>query len=213
MDDLNAASIYFHALRKDCPGKLWWQLDHMDGRAAIYKALRIDPADHGAAYALVPFRVYRSPETGKASVLAAYPAPRAFDLEANDWLDVATVIAWNPVKDTARVLGDATPQLVGALDDDANAIFASPRAFFQAWAQRRAAFAVSRQTARQKAWHAIPAERDEVPGALMIGTPAAIRWNPAALPAHIECRGIDPAQINRAILRAARLPRVTGQAA
>ena len=208
----NSLSAYWYALSKDCPGKLWWDADHTAGRSTIRRALGIAPGDEGGWYAIAPFRFFRS-ETGKASILAAWPAPLVLDEPTPDWLDIQTVIAWNPVKDTARVLGDPVPQLVGVMREDANALFSSPRAFFQAWASRRAIHAVRHREASAKEWHVVPPERDEVPGALMIGTPASIRWNPAALPEHIECRGCDAREINRAILRAARLPRATGYAA
>ena len=125
-----------------------------------------------------------------------------------DWLGIETVISWNPITDRAEVIGDPQPQLVGHISDEANQLHASPRAFFQAWAMRRAQFLSLRQTTSAH-WSKPPAERDEAPGGLIVGDPHSIRWNASALPASIDCVGIDPQVINRAILRAAHLPRAT----
>lgn len=209
----NGLSEYWFALSKDAPGKTWWNCDHEAGLATVLKVMGIAPGDLGACYAAAPFRLHISADTGRKVILAAWPAPLLFDPPSPDWLDIQAVIAWNPVKDVAHVVGDPVPQLVGALSDDACSLFASPRAFFQAWAMRRAAFAVQRQTARQRAWHVVPVERDAVPGCLMIGKPDEIRWNPAALPAELSVVGIDRASVWKAILKAAGLPSIREKAA
>lgn len=201
------ATVY--ARSKDSPGKTWWDAQAM--HPALFRALRIDPAEFGAVYAVHPFRLARV--DGKPVVLAAHPAPRILGPVDDDWLGIETVIAWNPVDDSAAVLGDTVPQLVGALTDEAPALFASPFAFFRAWLEERAAFAMLRSQLVGKDWAARPTERGHAPGALMIGTPEQIRWNPASLPQHIECHGTDAKRVNSAIFRAARLPRVTMRAA
>lgn len=210
MDEINTISAYWHAIGKDCPGKTWFyaSLDHR----AVYRALRIDPSDDGALYAIHPFRLHRT-EEGQWIIIAAHPAPRLFTPIDEDWLAIDTVIAWDPVADRASVLGDNTPQLVGSLTDEANVIYAGPRDFFQAWAQRRAAYFAQRVTAETNAWHAVPPEADAVPGALMVGDRQRIRWNPAALPQNLSVVGAPAAEINKAILRAARLPRISEKAA
>jgi hypothetical protein len=201
----NSFSEYLFALRKDTPGKLWWNADPV--HPATYRALRINPEDFAASYAVAPFRVARI--DGQHVILAAHPAPRALDPVDHDWFGIETVIAWDPIADTAMILGDAAPQLVGRLTPDANTVFSSPRAFFQTWAIRRAQFAMSRRDAAEKRWHVTPTERDEVPGALLIGELGKVRLSPSTLPEHIETVGIDPKDLNRAIMRAARLPRVS----
>ena len=208
MDDVNALSTFWYRIDKDAPGKVWWHCPLR--RDAIYRAIGINPADNGACYAISPFRLYRS-DTG-VRVLAAYPAPRCFDEPDHHWLAIEQVISWNPLDDRAEILGDAAPQIVGHLTDEANGLFSSPRKFFQAWCQRRAQFAVQRQEARKQPWHAIPAERDEIPGGLVIGATADIHWQPSLLPQTIQCVGINPAIVNKAIMRAARLPRALGGA-
>lgn len=205
----NALSIYWHSLSKDCPGKVWWSLNF--SHPAVYRALRIDPTDHGAVYACAPLRLYKG-DAG-VRILAAYPAPRMLDEPDPDWLGIEAVIAWNPVDDTAEVMGDKTPQIVGNLSDEANVIFASPRAFFQRWAMNRARYLVMREMAKGQAWNRPPQENDEAPGVLMIGAPNEIRWRPSAMPADIACSGVDPKTINRELLKAARLPRARGDAA
>lgn len=204
----NSLSEYWFALSKDTPGRTWFHARH-DAKA-VCRALRINPDDDGAIYATTPFRIARVND--KVVVLAAHPAPRNFTPIDEDWLDIATVIAWNPLDDTAHVLGDTAAQLVGAMSDDANQIHASPRTFFQAWAIRRAQFAVKARSLSGKSWITRPRERDEVPGALLIGDLSKVRINPAVLPEHIECVGVDPRELNKAIIHAARLPRAVASA-
>lgn len=199
----NALSIIWHAREKDSPAKRWWNAEPW--HPAIGRALRINRGEEGGVYALHPFRMAKI--SGAHHIVAAWPAPLIFDPPSEDWLDVEQVIAWNPLTDTAFVMGDPDARIVGALDDEANEIHASPRAFFQAWAIRRAQFAIRRQASHRSQWDAKPPERDLIPGALMLAKPQDIRWNPAAMPEHITCIGCNPQDINRAILRAARLPR------
>ena len=201
----NSLSMRWHALAKDTPGKAWWRGKGM--HAAIFRALRIDRDQDGAIYAAQPFRLATIDD--RHVILAAYPAPRLFDDPECDWLGIEQVIAWNPIDDSATIMGDTEPQLAGCLSDDANALFASPRAFFKQWAARRAAFAIQRQKAASAKWHIAPREGDECPGSLIVGDPARIKWNPSAMPSKLECIGVDPKTINRAILRAARLPFAT----
>lgn len=204
----NTLSAYWFSLSKELPAKTWWRLPPL--APAVYRALKISSADLGAVYACSPFRLQKMEEG--ARILAAYPAPRVFDEPDHHWLGIATVIAWDPVTDRASIVGDDAPQIVGQLTDEANGLFSSPRAFFQAWCQRRAQFAVQRREARLGSWKAIPKERDEIPGGLVIGATSDIRWQPSILPETIRCVGINPQVINKAILRAARLPRALGGA-
>ena len=199
----NAESAYWYALGKDTPAKLWWNssLDH----APIYRALRIPEGTEFAAYALAPFRVAKN-EDDQWRVLAAYPCPRVLGEPDPDWLSIEAVIEWNPLDDTARVLGDVAPQLVGSFHDDADEIHGSPRRFFQSWAARRAQF-MSRRTGMTAHFTIPPAERDETPGVLAIGQIDQIRWHQFHLPASPACVGIDATAVNKAILRQANLPR------
>lgn len=206
--DINALSSYWFALSRDCPGKTWWRAKA--NHPLMFEALRISAEDGAAIYACAPFRAIMSEQGPR--VLAAYPAPRLFDEPDYHWLGIDTVISWNPQADTAEVLGDTAPQIVGNLSDETNVIFASPRAFFQQWARRRAQFLTHRQQASSHQWNKPPVERDEVPGVLMIGAPADIRWRPHEMPSEIQCSGVNPAIINREMLKAARVPRAFGGA-
>lgn len=203
----NDLSVLWYQRGRDCPGKVWFYAEWRP--APIYRALRIDPAEDGATYAITPFRIARI--AGDVLVLAAYPAP--FDLNEPDvdWLGIETVLAWNPLTDRAHILGGEDNDLVGRLADEANQIFASPRAFFQTWAAKRAQFYVMQRAARLNKWGAIPTERDEVPGALLVGSLDKVRLCPGLLPDHIECVGMDAKDLNRAIMRAANLPRVSAK--
>ena len=75
------------------PGRTWFHARH-DAKA-VCRALRINPDDDGAIYATTPFRIARVND--KVVVLAAHPAPRNFTPIDEDWLDIATVIAWTLV--------------------------------------------------------------------------------------------------------------------
>lgn len=200
----NADVMMMRAAEQASPQKAWFDAS-LDHRAAIYRALQISPSEEYAAYAIAPFRMARN-EDGAWRVLAAWPCPPLFTADIWDWLNIDEVIEWNPTSDTAIVLGDPVPQIVGNLSDDANQIHASPRAFFQQWAIRRARFCATREKFSNH-WTKPPAERDEAPGALVIGDLAKIKVNPATMPEHIECHGVDARDLNRAILRAAHLPR------
>ena len=131
-----------------------------------------------------------------------------------DWLGIASVIAWNPKSGAVEVFGDPVPQLVGRFDGyhaptGTGAVYANPRTFFQHWAANRARFCAYFVEATKSKWSARPAEPDLVPGALLIGDPRKVRWNPSVMPAHIECHGIDASEISRAVFMSARLPRIS----
>lgn len=204
----NAISEYWYALGKDCPGKTWWEAEGM--HPALFRALRIDRNDAGAIYAMHPFRLAKVDE--RHVILAAWPCPFIFGVPDENWFGIETVLAWDPVKNRATVLGDEQPQIVGAFaSPDKGTLFAQPFAFFRAWVEQRAAFATAYQAARAAHFTTPPAERD-APGKLLVGDAGKVRWRGHDLPETLTCVGIDPAQINRAILRQANLPRaVAGQ--
>jgi hypothetical protein len=202
--EANALWAYLYAIGKETPAKFWWEQPF--NHPAIARALNIDRSEYAAFFALMPFR-YAKTEKGHR-IFAAYPCPRTIGTEIDrDWLGIETVIEWDPVTNTAQVLDDPHPQLVGDMRDDSATLFADPRAFFLEWARNRAAFAVRFQETLRTAWTAKPMEADVVPGALMIGTPESIIWAPSALPEAIRCVGVDPRRVNKAILKSARLPR------
>lgn len=207
-DYINDLSAYFYAYDRATPAKVW--ADAPAYHPAIARQLRIDRAEDGGVYALAPFRVAMI--DGEHKILAAWPAPRILTADPDDHLAIETVIAWNPRNDIAAVLGDSAPQIAGRFPDaDNGEVFTSPRAFFQRWAISRAGFFVRWCEAMRREWSAAPQEQDLIPGVLMIGDPDAIRWNPSALPDRLTVHGADPKVVNKAIFKAARMPRVSGQ--
>jgi hypothetical protein len=203
IDDMNNLSARLYALSKDCPGKAWWDADPM--HPAICRALRIDPADEGAVFAKAPFRLAQI--DGAHVILAAYPTPRMLGPVDGDWLGIETVIAWHPRSDAATILADPEPQLTGRLTDDTPRLYASARSFFTDWLRARAAFFVLWQQSRKGKWAHGATEHDLAPGALVVGNVDAIRWRPSTMPENLECVGLDAKKLNRALLKAARVPR------
>lgn len=205
-DGWNYLAAYWRDIARETPAKMWWSLpfDHV----AIARALRIDRTQVGATYALAPFRYLRKGD--RHLILAAYPCPHIFAPIDYDWLGIETVIAWEPTTGKVEVLTDNRPQLFGRLTDEDNTIFADPRAFFTAWMRARAWYASARQQAVYTKWTAVPPELDVLPGALIIGDPDMIHWPTPTMPRHLQCVGINPKRVNRAILKSASLPMCIG---
>jgi hypothetical protein len=207
----NFAISRARTLDHDTPAKRWFYAD-LD-RAPIYRALRLDPADKIAMYASAPFRISRD-ENDAWRILAAWPCPAIYEPEP-DWLGIREVVCWNPLDDTATVVGHNgtgghgrpdVAALIGAFGEGADEIHAGPRAFFQAWAIRRAHYAGLRASTKAH-WQVPPKERDETPGVLIIGDVAGMQWNLATMPARPICYGVDPLAVHRSILKSANLPR------
>lgn len=202
----NEISAYLYAIGKPCPARMWWNLPH--DNPLIARALRIDPSQSCARYALAPFRYIK--RGGRHLILAAHPCPRQFSPIDLDWLGIETVLAWEPKTDKVEVLTDDRPQLFGRVTDEDNTVFADARAFFTAWMRNRAWYATARLEAMKSPWSAKPAEVDLLPGALIIGDPEAIHWPVHSMPRHFQAVGIEPKRLNRAILKSASLPMCVG---
>lgn len=209
MDDLhpnlaewNELCAAVHARSKDSPAKTWW---HAERHPAIYRALKIDPAEFGAIYACLPFRLARI--EGRAIVLAAHPCPLTLGPVDPDWLGIETVLIWDVAAKTVSVMGDDVPQIAGHLTAETPTLYGTPFGFFRAWVEARAAFAMARSQSAGKDWAVTPTERGTAPGALIVGDIDKVRWVPGAMPRDLGVVDLDPTRINRAILRAARLPR------
>ena len=194
-----------NAREKDSAGKTWWNADA--SHPAVYRALKVDPNEFGAFYAVLPFRLVRI--EGKPLIIAAHPAPLTLGPVTEDWLDIEAVIAWNPVDNTATILTDTQPQVVGPVNDITPTLFGNPFQFFRKWVEQRAAFAMARSQSASKEWATPPREFGTAPGGLIVGDPDKIRWAPSVLPRDLLCIGVDAQKINRAILRSANLPRAT----
>lgn len=200
----NNPSTLWYERAKDTPGKLWWDASAM--HPAIFRALKVSKDDPGAIYAAHPFRLAQIDE--RHVIIAAWPAPSLFGDPDPDWLDIETVIAWDPVANYAEIIGDDAPQLVGAFQStEQGTIYGQPFAFFRHWLEQRAAFATAYQMARAAHFTASPTEID-TPGMLLIGDPDKARWS--GMPTRLHCVGIEPAKVNKAILKQARLPRAVG---
>lgn len=229
----NFCSSYVYRLKKDTPAKRWWHAkgnpndkEGWHGRArkhyaAIARAMRIDPKDDGAQYALLPFHVMRD-EDDRAFIGVAWPCPRNFIPMDPNHLCIRYVLAWYPTTGEFRVMGDDNPQLFGNLDcpraqlmrsgDDEppGNLYGDPLPFFQDWARRRARWLTQWREAKNKKWHVTPRELDECPGSLVVGDIDKVRWNAIDMPDAFACIGLDPKAVNRAILRSANLPRAHG---
>lgn len=202
----NVVSAHFHALERGTPAKEWWGADATS--PAIARALRIDIGQTGAPFALLPFRLFHDGD--RHVILAAHPTPRALGPFDWDWLGIDTVIAWDPVTDTAYVRGDVGPRLVGTFKTrDDGTLFANPRDFFTQWMRARAEFFVRWCESRKGQWAHGATETDLAPGKLIVGEIA--KADLTGLPQTIHCRGIDPRLVNQAVLRRAQLPRAVGQ--
>lgn len=203
---LNALSQITFARRKETPAKTWWDCDVW--HPAIGRALRIDRTDEGAVFALAPFRLWHNGE--RHLILAAHPAPRILGPIDDDWLVIEDVIVWDPISDRAHLLDGDGDRLVGRFADvECGTVFASAREFFTAWCIERAQYFAKWVQSRQGTWAHPTPERDLAPGKLAIGDVSKIRWS--GLPATVHARGIDPRNLNAAILRQANLPRAFAQ--
>lgn len=206
VDAWNYLASYWRDIETDTPSKMWWHqpYDH----PAIARALRIDRTDPSALYALMPFRYAKI--DGRHLILAAYPTPKVFECFDDDWLNIETVIAWEPVTNTARIMDEPGNLIVGRVTETDSTIYADPRAFFTAWMRQRAWYYSARKEAGAKPFAAIPAEPDLLPGALIVGDPDKIAWPIHSMPDRFTCVGIDPKTVNRAILKFAKLPMCAG---
>lgn len=201
----NCAIQYDRALAKDCLAKTWFMAE--PSHPAVYRALKIDPADPAAWYAAAPFRLVKF--NGEHVILAAWPAPKMLSDYADDWLEIETVMVWDPVKNRVTIPEDISAQLVGAWPTQGPArLFGTPFAFFRAIAEERAALFTQVVRARKAHWLSDPVEM-VAPGMLLVGTLKEIRLPVSAMPRDLECVGVDPREVNKVIMRCAALPRAT----
>lgn len=198
----NLVAAYSHALNKDTPAKRWWDCEPY--HPAIARALKVNRQQTGGVYALAPFRLWNDGE--RYLILAAYPCPRILGPIDMDHLDIEAVLAWNPITDEAHILGEAQPALFGANGepDQSFTLYQSTRAFLTDWAINRAHAYVRVSELRKNRWSDAE-DRDTPPGALVIGDPKKVDLT--KLPREFAAQGFDIAELNRTIIRQARLPR------
>lgn len=200
---LNPLFATLHARSKDTPGKTWWHAEAM--HPAIFRALRLSSTEEGAIFAAVPFRLHRPTKR----ILVAFPCPRIFaPNDDDDWLGIESVLSWDPVTDSAEIMGEPGPALAGIVPHDAETleVHTSPFAFLRTLAEARAQWIVRRHMVGGD-WRRKPAEPDLTPGLLLIGSVDKVRWPIRIMPENITCHGLDPKALNRAMLRQARIPR------
>lgn len=201
----NCAIQYDRALQRDCLAKTWFMAEPT--HPAIYRALKIDPTDPAAWYAAAPFRLAKI--DGAHVILTAWPVPKMLSDYPQDWLDIETVMVWDPVHNRVTIPEDISPQLVGAWPSAGTAIlFGTPFSFFRAIAEERAALFTQVVRARKAHWLSDPSETI-APGMLVVGDLKRIRLPVSTMPRDLECVGIDPREVNAAIQRSAALPRAS----
>lgn len=200
---LNGLYARLHDRKADTPGKLWWHAEAL--HPAIFRALRMDREENGAVYAALPFRLHRD-ELG-AKILIALPTPPQFDPECYDWLDIETVLEWYPHLNQFKIMGDHTPTTAGRIDPDCAELFADAFAFARAFAERRAQWFVSWQMNIGAKWRAASIEPDLTPGLFLFDKPEKCRLPVHEMPADVIAHGINPTDLNRALLRQAQIPR------
>lgn len=199
-------------MAKQSPGKLW--NDATANHPAIYRALRIDKADPAAFYAAFPFRLAKI--DGHHNIVAAFPPPPIASPSFEVWthLDIAFVIAWNPVTNQYHLVGDPQAQVImPALGASSETLYGDFFAFARHWVERRASFYQTRQDQQKDRWaHPVKEPADgNIPGILAIGDPAKCRWPLSDLPELLTCIGIDRNAVNSAIFKQTKLPRVVEQ--
>jgi hypothetical protein len=203
IEAVNFVSAIEYARKKETPAKTWW--DCAPRHPAVARALRIDPSQLGACYALTPFRLWN--DGYRHLILCAFPCPRILGPIDMDHLEIEAVLAWDPREDIAYIMGDAGPALFGHTSDvpiENFTLYASPRDFLTDWAIRRAHAYVALTNLRKSAW-ADAEDRDTPPGALAVGP--IDRINLTNLPRDFAAQGFDVSALNRQIIKQARLPR------
>ncbi len=170
---------------------------------AIYRALRIDPADPASFYAAYPFRLAKI--DGAHVILAALRCPPVGEVAEPE-----TLISWHPPSGTFAIVGDVNPQLIEPdhPDDEAH-IYGDFFAFARAWVERRAAWFQRHldQMADKWAHPNVEPSDGNLPGYLVVGDITKVRM-PRDLPPVLTAHGIKPKALNAAIFRSANLPRV-----
>jgi hypothetical protein len=193
IDDVTARSPWLAASRKR-------------GRANICRALQIDHTDPIAGYATAPFVCVDHDDITWIAGAIGYTT---FD----EGTGISDIILWQPTTGVVRLFGEAaniaaliTPATISA----ELTIFVDPRAFFRAWADRRAEFLTRRQIARETTHSIIPSEPldGNLPGALAIGDIDAIHWLDTGASVLKAGPGVDAKKLQRGVFRSARLPRV-----
>lgn len=197
------------------PAAIWHNTPYTHHRKAIFKALRVDPADPASGFACACFRVIA--DDGVTYIAGAVGCPPHLDLERfKNWTpdDITDVILWSPRTNDLRALGEARSQTVlitPVASENTIMVYADGFAFFRAWLEARAAYAVRKQGLISNAWvHPLPEPSDSfIPGALVIGDIAKVKEWPAIADASlIAGPGVTDDALRQSVWRAAHIPQV-----
>lgn len=204
-----ARSVFAFETNKAGPSKIWANADI--GHKAVYKALKIDPADPAAFYAAFPFRLAMMGE--RARIVIAITPPLIATKGNEHWhhTDIDLVLSWNPVENTVEVIGDTQPMAVFPDEmGDAVEVYGDGFKFFRRWIERRAEFWQRRTDSAKNKWkHPAVEPRDGgLPAILCVGDVRQIRWQTHDLPPVINAVGIDRDALNASIFKSAAVPRV-----
>lgn len=209
-----ATSVFKHALDKETPQKLWDNADRK--HPAVARALRIDPADPNAFYALFPFRLGKVDDEYR--ILVAMEPPALLSGTYHH-IDIEYVLAWNPKTNLCEVGGDPVPHVIGPSEHAASVtglfsadeinVYGDPFQYFRAWAEIRAAFRERRIEQSNGKWqHPLTEIPGDVPGLLLLGNPYDVRWPVRDLPKVVNCIGCDRKAVTGSIFRSANIPDV-----
>lgn len=180
-------------------------------RQAIFKALKIDPRAPHAAYAVEPFRIVEISGAIWIGGAVGHARGPCYD----DWTPTGEVILWNPRTGALALHDDVGASLVKPFEAQKRlVVYADGFAFFRAWADRRAGHSEAMSIASAQGRNAPEEPRDSgIPGALAIGDMMEIPWRDAGASVLVATTGVDARNLNRAVIRSARLPRVESLAA
>jgi hypothetical protein len=177
----------------------------------LAKVARFDPDDRRAFYALLPFAaVYDDDRWWLAATSAPPPTQHPEQIADYDPQD-ADVLLFDPVKNEARIWGDAEPQLFrpDRYAETRIVIYTGVREFLQAWAEARASHCVRASSMSPTEREALHEPKDGfMPGALVVGAISRIRWR--GMPRKVVAPDKDTARtIQRLIDRDEHRPRVS----
>lgn len=196
------------------PSEIWHHTPYAHHRAAIFKALQIDPRDPSAGFSCAQYRVVAN--EGVTYIAGAVGCPPHLDLERfKDWTPdaISDVILWNPRTNDVRILGEAKSQtvLIAPVHAETITVYQDARAFFRAWCERRAAHYVRHQGVISRQWlHPMPEPADSfIPGAFVCGSLSAVKgWHRLSDATLLPGPGCAEDELRKSVWRSADIPKV-----
>jgi hypothetical protein len=194
---------------KATPAKAWADADARLGRESIARLLGVAGQNF---YATLPFRTMTWNDD-RPVIGAAIGCPRMFREQPDlyDRLDITDVILWDPRSNDVALAGEHPSSTRLLLPSEATmadrlVVYADPGAFFRAWAAKRLAIIIE----YQKTGRSFETDDGCIPGAFLVGKPAAVTWSHVHCPTIVAGPGVDRRELHRAIVASARLPKVEG---